>query len=58
MSKCLNGKMIITDPETSWGLAGSCGGDEELSVERANMFLNVYFLISLCEIRGDAKTKS
>ena len=45
--QCLNGKMIIVDPETFWGLAGSCGGDKELSIEIANMCLNVYFPVFL-----------
>lgn len=58
MSKCLSREMIIIDPETFWGLAESCGGDKELSVELANMCLNVYFLIFFCKIRGNAKTKS
>lgn len=47
MSKCLNGEIIIIDPETFWGLAGSYGGDKEISVEIANTHWNAYFLISL-----------
>lgn len=59
MSKCLNGEMIIIDPKTFWGLAGSSGGDKELSVEIKNTCLNVYFFFFFfCEIGGNAKTKS
>lgn len=47
MSKCLSEEMIIIDPGTFWGLAGSCGGDKELSVEVVSTCLNVYFLIFL-----------
>ena len=41
MPKCLNGEMIIIDPEAFWGLAGSCGGDKKLSVEITNTCSNV-----------------
>lgn len=58
MSKCLNGEMIIIDPETFWGLAGSCGGDKKLSVEITKTCSNVTSLFSFCEVRGNAKTKS
>lgn len=50
--------MVIIDPETFWSLAGSCGGDKEISVEIQNTCLNVTSLFSFCEIGGNAKTKS